>query len=880
MTRIAALLLVLTSSCGSTTGTAPRINAAVGVGFSERFSEVAIDPGWVAAVPNVAGASARLERGSICLTMPSGSEGDVIVRRKFDVSGVRGWRLRLVARVRTDAPAQSSASATMTVSTNDAFPSYGSGASTRKVNSEPWTSIHTIMDVASNATSGELVLSLRGPGRAWFDDVEVTAVGVSPLPASVRLSDQQVADLVTFTRAAALIRYLHPSDQAATLDWNELFPSAIDRLLRRDPQKPLIAHLQEMFSTISPTVVFSSSSSAARTVGPPRQDGSHLARWRRYGLGTSPPYSTYREGRDPDTTYAIVSMPLQIDNLQHCKTVSVRAYGRKLDAPGTMSLIVGLRLPGVEGVESKEVSKPWEGAATELTVAVELPQDTRGLNLSMRIDGQSGAVVSRITWSCDNASQRSVDLVSGTWALTGLTDLYTWELVGCGSGTCAQFRRNPLDTDFVTQRDAMHANLGNGVAIDVPLAVWANAAGTLPVVSGAPLRGDFAINDVAMRLSVISSAWGTLSLFYPYFKDQNTDWLAVLPDALKEAAAARSARETHAALAHLVARLRDNHARVTHPAAPATGVLPVTFRRFGTKIIVTGGLPEYTKDVPPGSELLELDGVAAIHAYQQAAANVSAATEGLREYLAPIRMGMAAPGTFRRLRVRKHDGATIDRVVSLVPRDLYLHTNRETRPEQGRELAPGLYYLDFEQLQSKELVRLMPALERARALVFDFRGFVNSSAAEVLSRIASHDLHSPTWQIPRVHSTARPEYSNTHWDIRPRSPRLPSKIVVLVDGRSMSSAETILQIIQENQLGVFVGEPSGGTNGNVNSFQTPGGFEVRFTGMRVAGKDGTTIQGRGITPDHVVAPTLEGVRAGRDEILEAGIAVAQRLLNP
>lgn len=41
-----------------------------------------------------------------------------------------------------------------------------------------------------------------------------------------------------------------------------------------------------------------------------------------------------------------------------------------------------------------------------------------------------------------------------------------------------------------------------------------------------------------------------------------------------------------------------------------------------------------------------------------------------------------------------------------------------------------------------------------------------------------------------------------------------------------------------------------------------------------------TVQRHGFEPDHEVHPTLDGVRAGRDEILEAGVAVAKHLVDP
>jgi len=98
----------------------------------------------------------------------------------------------------------------------------------------------------------------------------------------------------------------------------------------------------------------------------------------------------------------------------------------------------------------------------------------------------------------------------------------------------------------------------------------------------------------------------------------------------------------------------------------------------------------------------------------------------------------------------------------------------------------------------------------------------------------------------------------------------------LIDGRAASAAETFLQIVHDNHLGMFIGETSSGTNGNPNVFPLPGNFAVRFTGIRVPFHDGTALQGRGIVPDEVVSSTFEGIRAGRDEILNAAIAIAAK----
>ena len=60
-------------------------------------------------------------------------------------------------------------------------------------------------------------------------------------------------------------------------------------------------------------------------------------------------------------------------------------------------------------------------------------------------------------------------------------------------------------------------------------------------------------------------------------------------------------------------------------------------------------------------------------------------------------------------------------------------------------------------------------------------------------------------------------------------------------------------------------------SGNVTRVALPDGSTITFTGMKVLKHDGSRHHGIGILPTVPVSPTLAGVRAGRDEILEAAL---------
>jgi C-terminal processing protease CtpA/Prc len=103
-------------------------------------------------------------------------------------------------------------------------------------------------------------------------------------------------------------------------------------------------------------------------------------------------------------------------------------------------------------------------------------------------------------------------------------------------------------------------------------------------------------------------------------------------------------------------------------------------------------------------------------------------------------------------------------------------------------------------------------------------------------------------------------------------PRFRGKIAFITDGRAISYAESVMGIVEHYKLGEIVGEPTAGTNGNINPFALPGGYTVVFTGMKVVKHDGSTHHGVGIQPTILVHQTIAGVTAHRDEMLERALA--------
>jgi C-terminal processing protease CtpA/Prc len=97
------------------------------------------------------------------------------------------------------------------------------------------------------------------------------------------------------------------------------------------------------------------------------------------------------------------------------------------------------------------------------------------------------------------------------------------------------------------------------------------------------------------------------------------------------------------------------------------------------------------------------------------------------------------------------------------------------------------------------------------------------------------------------------------------------KLIILVNEISQSQAEYTAMALRSVPGAIVVGSTTSGADGNVSDFTLPGGLRSMISGIGVFYPDGKPTQRVGIVPDHTVLPTISGVKAGRDELLEFAV---------
>jgi C-terminal processing protease CtpA/Prc len=576
-------------------------------------------------------------------------------------------------------------------------------------------------------------------------------------------------------------------------------------------------------------------------------------------------------------------------------TASAPEGARELTEQGLRNLIAFTRLLGYVRhfhPSDQAAAADWEVVAIEGMRRIESCEDTQ--RLAMALEALFRPLAPTVQVFPSGAQPESA---SGLTPPTGAADLKVVSWRHHGAGQVAQPYRG-MPSIYKSERVSaavssiesfiegfereriFTADLGAGVTARVPLQLFADATGTLPhAPSPEPpaAKPELSANDRATRLAAVALAWNVFQHFYPYFDVVDTDWPRALASALTSAATDADERAFVDTLRRLMAALNDGHGHVYHSKLiDRSHALPLAWAWAEGKLVISHVLDEAAAaGLAAGDVVLAIDGEPIEAAVSRARELISSATPQYMRHslLSFFRLGPA--GSIVRLKVRSLSGVERD---AALRRSAERATGAEPRPATVAELAPGVSYFDIDRATEEDLRTALPQLAAAKAVIFDLRGYPKMVA--FLAFLSAEPVKTPIWQVPIV---TRPDHlgvaeydESGRWEVPPMTPRIKGRVIFLIDGRAVSFAETVMGMVEAYKLADIVGEPTAGTNGNINPFTVPGGYLLWWTGMRTLKHDGSGHHGIGIQPTHPVARTIAGIAEGRDEILEKALELARR----
>jgi len=276
--------------------------------------------------PQQPGVSTRLStddrrRGmqSVVLTREATAPPNVAVNvwQEFDATTYRGRRVRFRLAVKTDTP---TARAQMWMRVEGAAAPGGTppvafldNMDDRPISRQEWGDYEIVADVPANASKIALGFFVVGAGKAWADDGVFETLGRAesrPPEAPRMVTRRGMLNLLAFTRLLGVVRYFHPSDEAARADWDGFAIAGMRAVESSADAAALTRQLEVLFKPIAPTVLIVQAGTLPRSEPPSTDGGVKLLTWRHAGLGTSASPAPYRSERVPATEPATMDIEL------------------------------------------------------------------------------------------------------------------------------------------------------------------------------------------------------------------------------------------------------------------------------------------------------------------------------------------------------------------------------------------------------------------------------------------------------------------------------------------------------------------------------------------------------------------------------------------
>lgn len=445
---------------------------------------------------------------------------------------------------------------------------------------------------------------------------------------------------------------------------------------------------------------------------------------------------------------------------------------------------------------------------------------------------------------------------------------------------------SPALFDFHPQiGECTYKEIGNELSCIVPLCLYGNKKYTYPQSDSEELKKltsiiskmDLTAKDKSLHLANLVITYNVLQHFYPYFDVVKTNWSESFNTALNECYASESVIEYFNTLKKFTAQLKDGHVRVFLKGDSNLFMPAIKWELIEKKLVITKVLSDSIQ-IPIGSVVEKINGLSSNDYLATFTEIISAATKSSFNHRLASESLIGYKKDSLELLITKPDGKQ-----DKIKLSRYLkasdYRNQIKNKTQVKLLSasPKTIYINIDEASMDDINNVMPQLKEASAIICDLRGYPNSNHAFIQHLLKADDTASSWMRTPKI---IYPDYqvsgfSNHSWKLTTKQPHLNAKIIFIIDGTAISYAESFMGFIEGYKLATIVGEPTAGTNGNVNTVYLLGGYQFRFTGMKVVRHNGKQQHGVGILPDVYVEKTIKGIIEGKDEFLDKALELAK-----
>lgn len=393
--------------------------------------------------------------------------------------------------------------------------------------------------------------------------------------------------------------------------------------------------------------------------------------------------------------------------------------------------------------------------------------------------------------------------------------------------------------------------------------------------------------DEGFRLLSLYRYWNMIQYYFPYKHLTDKDWNLVLEEYIPIFINAKNELTYELAALKIIGEIKDTHANLWRGGNKINEwkgeyYPPLKVRFLENQLVITAF---YTLELQGKTELEIGDVITKINgkSIQQLIKEKSDYYPASNQ---PTRLRNLSSDLLRSTS-DKIDIQFLDKNATLKSETLQLYSkellfmsyesksnNTELKKNDDlcyKMLDQNIGYLTLASIQNEDFSKIKEEFSETKGIIIDIRNYPSAFAP---FRLGSFFVDSPT---PFVKFTkgniGNPgEFTFTEkLEIPSGKKYYNGKLIVIVNEISQSQAEYTAMAFRAGDNTTIIGSTTAGADGNVSRIPLPGGLQTMISGIGVYYPDGKETQRVGIVPDIVVQPTIEGIRAGKDELLEKAI---------
>lgn len=728
---------------------------------------------------------------------------------------------------------------------------------------------------------------------------------------------REIQNLEAFARLVGYVKYFHPSDEAAALapDWDKFAIYGADKVSAAKSDAELVSALNELFLPIAPSVKIYEKKKPVKfdisSITPSDVKNYKEISWQHLGLGINEK-STYKSIRlnrpEPVVKNASGFAPFfQTIEGKELRGKEIRLKGRmKVDSKEGGTGHLWLRVDKDDGktgfFNNMGIAPATLNVWKEYGFSGKVDDNAKLLTVGGFITGNGSVSFDDIVLEVKNNDGWKVYPMKNTSFDDQTTGWFYQEVPGYGYGIrtndgvgyfeiasksipAATNMARPLYDQKLKMGEYAQKDLSNTIAAIVPMVLYGNDAQTYPAANASvldKLKSDIASfyennktgDKLALRLGNVITAWNVFRHFFSYWENAAKKPEQILRDALTKSFTDKSAVDFRYTLLAMTEPLNDGHIGVGLMRDPTPAFFPAFSVDYVEKKIVVDKVFNDSADVKPGDIIEKINGKDALALLKEKKSFISG-SEQWKAFNA-LRYSFLRGDQGKTLLNVNRNGQKIqiEEPWNYNGNDYYSAT-MDNKMNSG-EIKSGIYYLDISKINADTINKWKNDLSKAKAVICDLRGYPNG-ANNLISHLLTKEEDTKWMFVPEIlyPDYEKVTYKGMGWNMKPSQPHFPGKIIFITDGRAISYAESYMGFIKDFKLATIIGQPTAGTNGNINPFTLPGGYSISWTGMMVKNHDGSRHHMNGIVPDIYLERTIKGIAEGRDEFFEKAMALAE-----